>query len=362
MLFRSRLPGTYAIPYGVDCDIFHVRTPIEGRRPKVLWVGSEIFRTLKGYDDYVVPLARELAARGIECEPLLVNSFDGPKRTLEEMAAWYNTGTVLVCASEAEGTPNPALEAAACGCTVVSTRVGNMPALIRDDENGYLVDRDVGALVDAVLRAVEHHARLARRMQADIGPWSWTHRSFEYYRMFRDVLDTDGDPAGARRARKTDLSAQVTVFVTTVGGPAFQECLAHLCQQDAHFVFELIQGVAPLSAALQQMLDTCLTPYLIQVDEDMLLHPHAVRTLVERLDAQPPHVVTFVANLWDVHLGRATQGVKISRRQLARRYPWRDTPNVLDRNRRMKADGLAIATEPTEGIGPGAPVDRKSVV
>ncbi|MEO8601389.1 MAG: glycosyltransferase [bacterium] len=39
-----------------------------------------------------------------------------------------------------EGTPNPALEAAACGCTVVSTPVGTLPELIRDAANGYLVE------------------------------------------------------------------------------------------------------------------------------------------------------------------------------------------------------------------------------
>ena len=48
------------------------------------------------------------------------------------MAAWYDTGTVYVVASQFEGTPNPALEAASAGCVVVSTPVGNMPELIRD--------------------------------------------------------------------------------------------------------------------------------------------------------------------------------------------------------------------------------------
>ena len=147
----GRLLRTYMVPNGVDLNIFSVQRPLAERRPKILWVGSEKHRRLKGYDDFMLPLQDRLRAQGIDCELLLVDSYGSHKRAPREMAEWYNTGTVLVCASENEGTPNPALEAAACGCTIVSTKVGNMPELIRDDVNGYLVDRDV--------EPVPHHLR-----------------------------------------------------------------------------------------------------------------------------------------------------------------------------------------------------------
>jgi glycosyltransferase involved in cell wall biosynthesis len=184
----GRLPAGYLIPYGVDEVIFNVRTPIALRRPKVLWVGSQFARAIKGYDDYVVPLQTELRARGLECECLLTDSFGGEKRNPAQMAAWYNSGTVIVCASEAEGTPNPALEGAACGCTVVSTRVGNMPELIRHGINGYLVDRNPDALLGGVLDAVTNYERLATQMRLDIVPWHWSHRAPEFYAAFREVL------------------------------------------------------------------------------------------------------------------------------------------------------------------------------
>ena len=38
------------------------------------------------------------------------------------------------------------------------------------------------------------------------------------------------------------------------------------------------------------MLDECTTPYFVQVDEDMLLYPHAVRTLHERMAAAATEV------------------------------------------------------------------------
>ena len=105
----GRLPRTFMIPNGVDLEIFHLMVPPERRRPKVLWVGSELYRSVKGYDQIIVPLQQRLAATGIACEALLVESWAGDRRSPQQMAEWYNAGTVLVCASETEGTPNPAL-------------------------------------------------------------------------------------------------------------------------------------------------------------------------------------------------------------------------------------------------------------
>lgn len=185
----GRPPRTWMLPNGVDLEVFRVTRPLDTRSPRVVWVGSQLWRAVKGYDDYLVPLARQLARRGITCDFRLVDSKSGGLlRAPAEMAAWYNTATVLVCASEAEGTPNPALEAAACGCVVVSTRVGNMPELIRNDENGYLVDRHVEALAAGVERAIAHYPRLAHRMLADIRAWSWAERARPYFALFRELL------------------------------------------------------------------------------------------------------------------------------------------------------------------------------
>jgi len=89
----GRLPGTYMIPNGVDLQIFKVKVPLERRKPKVLWTGSEFHRELKGYDEFIVPLQKELRAIGIDCHFLLVNSFGDNKLTPDQMADWYNTGT-----------------------------------------------------------------------------------------------------------------------------------------------------------------------------------------------------------------------------------------------------------------------------
>ena len=46
-----------------------------------------------------------------------------------------------------------------------------------------------------------------------------------------------------------DLSSEVTVFVSTVGAASFPDCMTHLAAQDCRFGLEVIEGLAPMSAA-----------------------------------------------------------------------------------------------------------------
>jgi hypothetical protein len=138
-----------------------------------------------------------------------------------------------------------------------------------------------------------------------------------------------------------DLSAEVTVFVSTVGAASFRDCMAHLAAQDCSFGLEVIERVAPMSAAFQRMLDRCSTPFYVQVDEDMILRPSAVRRLHQRMKASADDVALVVGWLWDVHLGRAIQGVKIFRHSIASRYPYADVESCeKDQLWRMQTDGF----------------------
>jgi hypothetical protein len=103
----------------------------------------------------------------------------------------------------------------------------------------------------------------------------------------------------------------------------------------------MIENIAPMSAAFQAMLDICDTPYYVQVDEDMLLHPDAVRRLLASITVAPPEVALVVAYLYDVHLDAPVQGVKIFRHDIVRRYPFADVQSCeLDQIDRMSRDGF----------------------
>jgi len=138
-----------------------------------------------------------------------------------------------------------------------------------------------------------------------------------------------------------DLRAELTVFVLTVGAPSFSECIKRLEAQDCRFVIEVIENVAPMSRALQCMLERCRTPYFVQVDEDMLMYPHAIRSLHARLTAAAPEVAILTCHLYDRHAARVIYGVKIYRHEIVRAYPYRDVQACeFDQIRRFKRDGF----------------------
>ncbi len=126
-----------------------------------------------------------------------------------------------------------------------------------------------------------------------------------------------------------DLSKVVTVYVTSVGAPTYPQCVEHLRNQDSTFVLRTIERVAPMSAAFQRMLDDCKTPYYVQVDEDMLLYPHAIRSLYERISRANSSVAMLACSLYDEHLERCINGVKIFRHGIVRNYPFKDVEGCV---------------------------------
>jgi glycosyltransferase involved in cell wall biosynthesis len=88
----------------------------------------------------------------------------------DELADAYHALDVYVVASRQEGGPKSALESMAAGVPLVSTRVGQVPEVVRDGETALLADpEDAEALAAAVLR-VHDDASLRARLVADARP------------------------------------------------------------------------------------------------------------------------------------------------------------------------------------------------
>ena len=177
-------------PNGVDTNFF--RPPAAPAPPaplRVGWAGSLKNQSSghRGVHEFLVP-----AVAAVEGAELCLAAREDRLRNAEEMRDYYQSLHVYVCASRSEGTPNPCLEAAACGLPIVTTPVGNMPEFVRDGDNGFFVTRDVEDIA-AKLRRLrddpELRERMGRAARAAAEAWDWRRQAPRYAEMFEAVLD-----------------------------------------------------------------------------------------------------------------------------------------------------------------------------
>ena len=176
----------YYIPNGVDHELFR---PIEPIKPKgeliVGHVGKEC--PVKGQREFIIPAIQTCKAKSATN---LRTWKDRLPHT--EMPMIYNQMDVFVVASIEDGTPNPALEAAACGRPIISNQIGNMPEFIKDGYNGFIVPRKIGAYVEKIKYFQEHRSELIRMgnnaRKTVLENWTWEKQAENYRSMFKNIF------------------------------------------------------------------------------------------------------------------------------------------------------------------------------
>lgn len=169
---------------GVDTTLF---TPSKSKPKEFVagWVGHSQSIGQKGLE--IIDAACKIAGVPL----LIVDAKDKPKDSRANSQEWlrdnlYHKISVYLCASLYEGTPNPALEALSCGLPVISTSVGNIPELIRDGENGYIVERNVNSFVVALNKLKGQDFSKAAR-DAVAPDWDWKVKAQNYAQIFRSL-------------------------------------------------------------------------------------------------------------------------------------------------------------------------------
>lgn len=164
-----------SVPNGVDIHRFSPPTPgqrailrerlVQTKAPVALFAGR--LEPEKQVDRLVAlwPEVRESipdAVLVIAGEGSMLNSLKrmAPPGVLivglqADLQPWYRAADAFLLTSTAEGLSNALLEAMASGLVPVTTAIGGAPDLIKNDENGLLVDwQDVQSLKRAIVKAL----------------------------------------------------------------------------------------------------------------------------------------------------------------------------------------------------------------
>ncbi|MEJ2292529.1 MAG: glycosyltransferase, partial [Deinococcales bacterium] len=124
----------------------------------------------------------------------------------DELAAAYASADVFAFPSDSETLGFAALEAMAAGVAVVAARAGGIPHIVRDGDNGVLVDPgDGAALADALKRLLddpEHRRQVALSGREDSLRWSWEASTRALVGFYERALRLHGArPSRVRRVR-----------------------------------------------------------------------------------------------------------------------------------------------------------------
>lgn len=177
----------YYIPNGVDAELFKPIQPISKEGNLVVGhVGKECPQ--KGQREFILPAIQTC---GVQSATNLRTYQD--KLPHKEMPMIYNQMDCFVVASVEDGTPNPALEAAACGRPIISNEIGNMPEFIKDGYNGFIVPRKIGAYVEKIRYFQNNRKELIRMgnnaRKTILEGWTWEKQSENYREMFRNIFE-----------------------------------------------------------------------------------------------------------------------------------------------------------------------------
>lgn len=178
----------FYVPRGVDEKLFSC-APYPTNSFAACFVGKGRMPQ-KGYFSHIVPACKKSRT---QLYSNILNyrnavSQEEVKRTI------YDRANVMMVASTVDGTPNPALEAAACGRPIISNKIGNMPEFIEDGVNGFLVPRNIQSYMEKINWMKKHPTECekmginARKTVED--EWSWSKTLNNYERIaLRRVLE-----------------------------------------------------------------------------------------------------------------------------------------------------------------------------
>ncbi|WP_442498880.1 glycosyltransferase family 4 protein [Methylobacter sp. sgz302048] len=182
-------PRVSLVPNSVDSDLFFAAPRKKQIRPTLGFLYSKV--EFKGIDT-LLKVIEQVKERLPELRVICFGSIKPLKNLLPKYFEFeyqpqqsrlreiYGQCDIWLCCSRSEGFHLPPLEAMACRCPVVSTKVGGPEDIIRQGENGFLCEiDDVERLTDTVMGVLnsteQQWLALSDEAYATAIQYSWDH-------------------------------------------------------------------------------------------------------------------------------------------------------------------------------------------
>lgn len=174
-------------------------------RPLVVgWVGNSKWAEgetdFKGFRSIIKPLIEELKLEGYNLQESYCDRVEKfvPH---DEMVHYYEGIDVLLCMSLIEGTPNPVLEAMACGVPVISTDVGIVPQVFGPKQKEYIVERTKEGLKEKIIDLIQNRTKLkvlSKENLEYIQKWRWSNQCQKFEKYFDYLLKSNTEKLNSR--------------------------------------------------------------------------------------------------------------------------------------------------------------------
>lgn len=183
---------------GIDLEKFYPinierLSNLKNRKIKIGWVGNSNWVNnavdYKGINTIIKPAVEELKKEGFNIELFTSDKLD-KLIPIDKMVNYYSNIDIYICASIAEGTPNPVLEAMACGIPIITTDVGIVNEAFGEKQKEFILkERSSLALKEKIKELLLSENKLQELSQENlenIKKWEWKYKAKEFKKFITD--------------------------------------------------------------------------------------------------------------------------------------------------------------------------------